>query len=640
MILPSIITAAAAAAAAATAPPAPAPNAGEAAIVVTAGREETPAPMVTASQGIRSTPGLAESVGLPMVTDVLRIVPGVAVAAAGPRGSQTQVRLRGAEANHTLLVVDGIRFNDPAAGNEARFELLPTDLLDRIDVILGPDSALWGSEAIGGVVTAGTHIGPADGRTLGGRAEYGSLDSGRASAWAGIGNDKVSGSATGSWLSSEGIDAFAKGGERDGFDNRSASAKLVVTPLGQSGQGGTLEIGAVGHVLAARSEYDGLDPVTFRRAETLDETRNRMVAGRLWLKGIHKGWALQLDTSYLASANRNLLDDAPLNRTFGRRFTAAAQLSKTLGGHVLTAAIDHQAEHFAARDQIYAGATDQDRERELTAFIGEWKADWNPLLSTDVAVRRDRFSAFADATTMRAGVTVKPLRDLSLYASYGEGIAQPTFYDLYGFFPGSFAGNPALKPERSAGWQAGANFRRGRYDVAVAVFTDRLRDEIVDVFDPVTFRSTTANATGTSRRRGGEVRAERGFSQAANLFLSYSYLDASEQQVAGALLVREVRRPRHSAGFGGHGEVGRLTWGATLAWIGARRDLDFDVFPARTVRLHPYALASAQIGWRVSKAVEAYARAENALDARYQDVVGYRTAGRTVYAGLRFHLRD
>jgi vitamin B12 transporter len=635
MILPSIITAVAAAAV----PPAPAPNAGEAAIVVTAGRGAEPAPMLTASQSVRSTPGLAESVGLPMVTDVLRIAPGVAVAAAGPRGSQTQIRLRGAEANHTLLVIDGIRFNDPAAGNEARFELLPTDLLDRIDIILGPNSALWGSEAIGGVITAGTHDAPL-GKALGARAEYGSLDSGRASVWTGAGNDRVSVSATGSWLSSQGIDAFAKGGERDGFDNRSASGKVVFTPLGRWSQGDTLEIGAVGHVLSARSEYDGLDPVTFLRAETLDETHNRMAAGRFWLKGSHKGWALQFDTSYLASANRNLLDDAPLNRTFGRRFTAGAQLSKTLGGHVLTAAIDHQAEHFAARDQLYSGATNQNRGRELTAFIGDWKADWNRLLSTDIAVRRDRFSAFADATTIRAGVTVKPLRDLSLYASYGEGVAQPTFYDLYGFFPGSFAGNPSLKPERSAGWQAGANFKRGRYDFAVSVFTDRLEDEIVDVFDPATFRSTTANATGASRRRGAEVRAERGLSQAVNLFLSYTYLDATEQQVAGALLVREVRRPRHSAGFGGHGELGRLTWGATLAWVGARRDLDFDVFSARNVRLHPYALASAQVSWRLSKAMEAYVRAENAFDARYQDVAGYRTAGRTVYAGLRLHLRD
>jgi vitamin B12 transporter len=618
---------------------APAIPAGEADIVVTASKADKET-FLTASAPVRTEPGLAEAVGLPMVTDVLRIVPGVSVAAAGPRGSQTQVRLRGAEANHTLLVIDGIRFNDPAAGNEARFELLPTDLLDRITIILGPNSALWGSEAIGGVVDAETHT-TYGGAGLAARAEYGSLDSGRASAWLGARAGKVRVSATGAWLSSDGVDAFAPGGERDGFDNSSASAKIVFTPVELTRRGGdSLEIGLVGHIIAGRSEYDGFDPATFLHAETLDETRNRIEAVRGWAQGEHDGWTLKLDSSLLTSANRNLLAGAPLNRTFGRRFTAGAQLSKQLGRHLFTAAIDHQAEHFRARDQLYFGATDQDRSRELTALVGQWHADWTKALATDLAVRRDRFSAFADATTLRAGVTVKPVRDVSLYASYAEGIAQPTFYDLYGFFPGSFAGNAALKPERSIGWQAGANFVRGRYDLAVSVFTARLKDEIVDVFDPATFRSTTANATGSSRRRGFEARGQLRLSPAANLFLSYTWLDATEQQVAGGLLVREVRRPRHSAGFGGYGALGAFTWGATLAWSGARRDMDFDVFPARPVTLHSYFLASAQLGWRVSKRIEAYVRAENAFDARYQDVVGYRTAGRTAYAGLSVRLGD
>jgi vitamin B12 transporter len=616
--------------AAAAAPAAPV-AAGEDEIVVTANKVDN-ATFRSSSSGVRTYPGLADAVGLPMATDVLRIVPGVSVAAAGPRGSQTQVRLQGAEANHTLLVVDGIRFNDPAAGNEARFELLPTDLLDRITVILGSNSALWGSEAIGGVIDTETRDPASGGGGIGARGEYGSLDSGRASAWAAGRAGKVRMSATGAWLSSAGIDAFAPGGERDGFDNRSASAKIVFAPTE------SLEFGIVGHAIAGRSEYDGFDPVTFLRAETLDETRNRIEAVRGWAKGIHDGWTLKLDTSLLASANRNLLAGAPLNRTFGRRFTASAQLSKQIGHHLLTAAIDHQAERFRARDQVYLGATDQDRSRRLTALVGQWHADWTKALATDFAIRRDRFSAFRDATTVRAGVTLKPVPELSLYASYAEGIAQPTFYDLYGFFPGSFAGNAALKPERSTGWQAGANWVRGRYDLAVSLFSARLKDEIVDVFDPSTFRSTTANAAGTSRRRGVEARAQLRLSEAASLFLSYTYLDATEQQAPGGLMVREVRRPKHSAGFGGAGEIGRLTWGATLAWIGARRDVDFNAFPARTVRLDPYLLASLQLGWRIAKPIEAYVRAENAFDARYQDVVGYRMPGRTVYAGLRLRL--
>jgi vitamin B12 transporter len=628
-----------AAAVAAPAPPSPEPPEDAEEIVVTGTREEPGlASSVSHIARARTTPGLPAVTGLPMVTDYLRLFPGTSVATAGPRGSQTQVRLRGAEANHTLLVVDGIRFNDPAAGNEARFELLGADFVDRMTLYLGPRSALWGSEAIGGVVTAETLDPYSTGETLGGRGEYGSLDSVRGSASARDHSGKLRFAATAAWMRSDGIDSFgAGGGERDGFENWSASAQLVYAPVK------ALELGIVGHWLEGESEYDGFDPLTFRRADTLDTTRNQIGAVRGWAKAMAKGWTLSLDGSLLASANRNLLAEAPLNRTFGRRFTASARVSKKAGNHLLTAAAEHQSEQFRARDEAYFGATRQDRSRELTAFVGEWEAKWGRELTTELAVRHDRFSAFADSTTVRAGITVEPVRRVQLFAGYGDGIAQPTFYDLYGFFPGSFTGNPALKAERSRGWNASVRYGEWhRTTLTLGYFEARLKDEIVDVFDPATFRSTTANAAGTSRRKGIEALLEvRLRSRSApRLHLSYTYLDAEERQVAGGLVLREVRRPRHSAGLRGQGEIGRVSWGATVAYVGARRDSDFESFPVRPVRLGDYILGSLQLGWRFARGMELFARAENALDEQYQDVFGYRTQGRTVHAGLRLRLGD
>src|SRR4051812_14225797 len=92
------------------------------------------------------------ALGEPLVTDLLRLTPGVSVSASGGPGSQVQIRMRGAEANHTLLFIDGIQFNDPASSDEARFESLQSNGLGRIEVIRGPQSALFGSEALGGVV--------------------------------------------------------------------------------------------------------------------------------------------------------------------------------------------------------------------------------------------------------------------------------------------------------------------------------------------------------------------------------------------------------------------------------------------------------------------------------------------------------
>lgn len=627
-------------AAAATAPPASGTPADDEEIVVTGERPE-PALSYDRSSTIARTPALSELAGLPMVTDYLRLYPGTSVATAGPRGSQTQVRLRGAEANHTLLVVDGIRFNDPAAGNEARFELLGIDFADRISLLLGSRSALWGSEAIGGIVIADTSDPYRGGKSFGSRGEYGSLDSARGSARIAASAGDVRLGATGAWMRSDGIDSFAGGGDRDGFENRSASLRLVFTPGQSEARVAPLELGIVGHWIEGSSEYDGFDPLTFRRADTLDETENRIGAVRGWAKAKAKGWTLTLDGSLLASANRNLLAGAPLNRSFGRRFTASASLEKKAGGHAFTATAEHQSERFRARDEVYSGATRQDRSRDLNAVVGAWEAEWSRKLTTELAVRHDRFSAFPDATTVRAGATVKPVRRVELVVGYGDGIAQPTFYDLFGFFPGSFEGNPALRPERSEGWNAGIRLGEWRRaSLSLGYFEARLRDEIVDVFDPATFRSTTANATGTSRRKGIEalVEVRPRARWARRLFATYTYLDAEERQLAGDLALREVRRPRHSAGFGGQGEVGALSWGATLAYVGARRDTDFESFPARPVRLDDYGLASLQLAWRFRKGLELFARTENALGADYQDVFGYRTQGRTVHAGVRLSL--
>jgi vitamin B12 transporter len=564
---------------------------------------------------------------------VLRLTAGVSVSQSGPRGSQTQLRIRGAEANHTLLFVDGIRFNDPAAGNEARFELLTADALSRLEIVRGPQSALWGSEALGGVVAVET-ANPLRDRGLSAIGEYGSLDSSRLSGQFAARSGSFGVSGSGGWLRSEGIDSFGARGERDGFENLQASLKGVFAPH----EG--VEIGAVGHWMEGTSEFDGFDPATFRRADTLDETRNRLRAVRGWVAAEVGGWALGADASYLDSANRNRLDGAPLNRTAGERLSAGAQASRSFGGHRVTAAVEHEAEDFRARDQVFFGGTDQDRARSLTAVVGEWRAEWSDAFATDLAVRHDSFSAFRDATTFRASALVRPVADWRLHAAYGEGIAQPTFFDLFGFFPGSFVGNPALKPESSRGWEAGVRWEGSAFAAGATAFSNRLRDEIVGTFDPVTFLAGTANATGKSRRRGVELDASWKPSGDVLLAANYTFLDSEERQVAGAALVREVRRPRHSANLIATGKHGRFSWGASGAWVGKRIDTDFDSFPAQRVALDDYLLASLRVGWEVVKGVEAFARAENAFNDRYQDVFGYATAGRTVHAGLRLRFGD
>lgn len=601
----------------------------EDAIIVTASRDAIRASEAPVSSTLFGE-DILKALAFPSVVDILRLSPGVSVATTGPRGSQTQLRIRGAEANHSLLFLDGIRFNDPAAGNEARFELLSADTLSRVEVVRGPQSALWGSEALGGVVAL-TGPDPFEAHGLVADAEYGSLESARLYGRyaAQIGNVGITASA--GWQSSAGIDSFGSDGERDGYENLAANLKAVY-------RAGGIEVGAVGHWIESTSEFDGTDPVTFQRADTLDQTENRIGAVRGWVSGEWGDWSVRAEAGYLDSANRNRLGDAPLNSTFGDRLTLGGQIARRFGGHHLIAAIDHVEEDFRARDTVYFGGTDQDQSRRTTAFVGEWRAEWAPGFLTDFSVRQDDFSAFEDATTFRAAVLVEPSQGVTLHFAFGEGIAQPTFYDLYGFFPGSFVGNADLRPESSRGWEAGVRWRGERVSLGFTGFSSRLRDEIVGVFDPATFLSSTENADGTSRRDGVEIEAGYRHAEWLNLTASYTYIDAEEPTATGNGLLREVRRPKHSASLIGFGTSGRFNWGASIAYVGAREDTDFDVFPAETVRLDDYALGSLRIGYQVLPQLELYARVENGFDADYQDVVGYETPGRTVYAGLRVAL--
>ncbi len=573
-----------------------------------------------------------ERLGDPLASAIIRLTPSAAVETGGPAGTLSQVRIRGAEANHTLLFIDGIRANDPAAGDIPRFELLNADIVSRIEVVRGPQSALWGSDAIGGVVAVNGL--PVTRSTYSATGEAGSSGSGRASTSGGLAAGPVNIAGAVGWQRAAGIDSFNGSGDRDGYRNLSARLRGTWTLAP------AVEIGASAFSLSGRSEFDGFnaDP-PFQHMDTLDSTRNRLSAARLWLAaGNEQRLSGTVSSSFLASSNRNFRDQLEINRTKGERWTAAGQLQYRFAtgpiAHAAIAAVDHDRETFQARDSGFFGLTNQDRHRTHDALTAEWRAELAPVIA-DIAIRHDAFSAFKDATTVRASALVSAGGGVSIAASYAEGISQPTFFDLYGFFPGSFVGNPALRPESSRGFEASLRYRHGALDAALTGYRQRLRDEIVDVFDPVTFASSTENRTASSRRSGIEAELAWNPSDAFRLSANYAYLRASEPGAIPAVQLREIRRPRHSAAVAIDGTTRRFTYGASVAYVGARTDTNFDLFPAQKVRLGSYWLAGARVSYAARSGLELFARGSNLFDARYQDVFGYRTEGRAIYAGVR-----
>jgi vitamin B12 transporter len=295
----------------------------------------------------------------------------------------------------------------------------------------------------------------------------------------------------------------------------------------------------------------------------------------------------------------------------------------------LIVAADAERETFHARDTAFGGFTDQDRTRNHNALTLEWRGETNAMTG-DIALRHDMFSRFKDATSVRASLLAQVGGGFSLAGSYAEGIAQPTFFDLYGFFPGSFVGNPSLKPESSRGFEASVRYRHRDFEASLTGYQQRLHDEIV----PNATFTSAVNAAGISRRSGLE--AEIGWQIADKLRLSanYAYLHATEPAQFGTGQVTELRRPRHSGSIAADGVVGKVTYGASIAYVGAHLD-QRDVAPFDIVSLRSYWLGTARVAYAVTDRVELFVRAANAFNARYQDVFGYRTEGRSIYAGIR-----
>ena len=571
-----------------------------------------------------------ERLGEPLIASLLRLTPSAAIATSGPAGSLTEVRIRGAEASHSLLFVDGIKINDPASGDLPRFEILNADLASRIEVVRGPQSALWGSEAIGGVIAVnGLDGSPGESASV----EGGSFGFARASASAALATDQSSIAAAVGFQRATGIESFNGLGDKDGYRNLSGRLRATWHPAP------AVELGVSALALTGYSKFDGFDPVTFAHEDTLDNSRNRLFTGRLWASTGNDSspWRAKIGASILGSTNRNYLADVEQNRTRGTRDNFSLQVERRFATgpieHRLIAAADLEHETFRARDTIYGGLSDQDRSRNHKALTFEWRSEAKALTG-DIAVRRDMFNRFKDATSVRASLLAQMGSGFSLAGSYGEGIAQPTFFDLYGFFPKNFIGNPTLKPESSRGYEVSLRYRRGPVEASLTGYRQRLHDEIVDIFDSNTFLFSTANRHETSRRAGVEATVDWQINGSLRMSANYAYLNATEPSDATLTQVHELRRPKHSGSLALDGKAGNFTYGGSIAYVGRHLD-QRDSFPFDRVSLGSYWLADARVAYALRRGVEVYARMSNALNQHYEDVFGYRTEPRAIYAGLR-----
>lgn len=575
-------------------------------------------------------------------SELLREVPGVAVSRSGQVGNLTQVRIRGAEGNHTLVLVDGIEVNDPAFGSEFDFANLLTYDLGRVEVLRGPQSALYGSDAIGGVVSLTTRR-PEPGLAARAEAVAGSFGTTQLGATLGGGADRLSGAVSAVRYDSDGISASAIHPEKDGYENATLHARLdaALTPQ--------VAARAVLRQVDNRVETDREDfafppgPTEGLIIDTDDVKESSQLYGLLALDAelLDGRWLHRAAYGFTRAETDVIEDRREVSASRGERRKLEYSTTLRLGGrdveHALTAGVQHEALDFSNRS-VSLPAANQRREDEQTSLVAEYALSLAGRAAVSASLRRDYNDLFDDATTARVTGSYLLASGTRVHASFGEGITNPGFYELFGFIPDSFRGNPDLEPERSVSWDAGVeqSLLQGRLLVDATYFRADLEDEIATVFDFATFSSTVVNQRGESERQGVEVTVEAELHPRWSLFGTYTHLDATEPDGS-----REVRRPRHAASLNLDARFldGRARLNIGVLFNGARDDLEFvSATPESRVRLERYTLVNGALSYDVDERVQIFLRGENLLDEEYTEVFGYRTPGAAGYLGVRARL--
>ena len=564
------------------------------------------------------------------VADLLRQVPGFAVSQSGSVGSQTQVRVRGAEANHVLVLVDGARANDPATGDEFRWEFLSTANIERIEIVRGPQSAIWGSDALAGVVNIITRSG----------GSVSSLDGYLETGADNTLNHALNGTLhAGQWnlgasferLSTDGGNISRSGTERDRADASTAALHAAWEPRE------TLSLRLSARAVDAYSQFDTIDYVnTGLPADSdvaLDTSQHAaqvaVVTGADDARIRHR-----IAAHYFDSENRNLTDGIEDVSSLSSRLSLTYQSDLRVGHDTLSLALEHEATDFTQKGPVGFGDPNQHQEMQVTSTVVDYQGHLGDSVSWLASARYDDNSVFEDALTGRVSVAWSVTGHTRLRAGAGSGRKNPTFIELYGYYPGQFVSNPNLEPERSTGVELGIEQQLGqRLRVQVALFRQDLENEINGfVFDPVTFLATADNMEGKSRRDGAEFALSWEPGETLSINASYTYIDARANDE------REVRRPRHAGSIDVDYEIlagrGRLVLAA--AYGGTRSDTFFPPWPnpPETVTLSKHWLVDLTARYQLAPGVSAFARVSNLLDTDYEQVYGYNTAGRAAYAGL------
>jgi len=550
------------------------------------------------------------------ITSLSQALNGIAGAphfASGAAGAGSSLFLRGANSNQTLFLVDGLRFNDPNTDYQIFLGGACVAACDNLEVAHGPQSTLYGGEAIGGVVSLRAQRGQGA-PTARVSVEGGSFGTVQGALAAQGEHDK--------WA----YNFAAQGGHTDNerpnnsFDSVNATLRLDRPLTDRLAVGGTVrwfhgDYGDPGDRYTNDPDNgeveDNVLATAFADASFTDWKSHVVIGGQ--------------DRRFV-STNPNPGGPTQVTVVQNRRAELDWQNTYTgLDRHRITAGLTAEANHTRN-----TGFGDINKKQSLLAFFAQDEFSPTDQIFLTAGLRNDDYDTFGHATTGRATAAwLLPQRPLKFRASYSTGFRSPSFLDLYGQ-SAFYVGNPKLQPERAHGWDAGVDYylpeKRGT--LSATWFETNYRDLIV--FDFSSFPGTVMNVE-RAKTRGLELSAQTSLAGMLEARLAYTYLEAENISEHTRLL----RRPRHSFNADAwHPFSHGVSVGVGVAFVADRQDVDAATFA--TINAEDYTVARLYAAWAVNDRFTVKARLENLLNEHYEEVNGYPALGFGGFASVEW----
>jgi vitamin B12 transporter len=569
-----------------------------------------------------------EKRGNTFLSDILREVPGFAVNRSGTFGTLTQVRVRGAEANHTLVLIDGVEVNNPASSSEFNFGFLSSSNIERIEIIRGAQSALWGSDAIGAVINIITKKGQGP-LSLKANFEGGSFATEHSELGMSYGNNFFNINLNADIIKTDGTNIARTGTEKDGFHGRTYDLKLGLNPFEN------FEVNIIARKVNSEIQTDAssngfaVDGKGTDNTEIEQDFRKANVKISL----LDDRWINQFNIE--STKSNSIFNSSNFATSFSNgkkvkysyqsnfNFDTSSYMNAT---HNFSILFDY--EDDTARGSFVGGKTEVGFESK--SYATEYQLGLNEQLFLTAGIRFDGNDFFDNATTYRfTGAFIIPETNSRLHLSYGTGVKNPTISELFGNFA-AFKGNPNLKSESSKGWDVGVeqNLFEDKLNVDVTYFKNLITDQISGN------NSTAVNSNGTNQIYGLELFSKLLLTDDFDINASYTYTRGDT-----ATGIELTRRPMHIANLNMNHSFLRKKANLNLG-VNYNGNQEDDVFVTglSRVRLSSYVLVNLSGRYKLNKFVSFKGRIENLLDESYEEVFGFTSPGIGGYLGINFTL--